>query len=354
MQDHSMASARDPLDDQHLASAPSDDSFGHYMSVKFADLVSQPSGDIETHNNSIDFAEDLLADAPSDLRVPADVWKNLSVLYDGRYQQTKDLDDLQTAITWAEQGAAVTPQSMDQLHCLNYLIGYLVTRYEQTGELEDLREAEKQGDQMNMTINNLPQSPNMLDMPNVQASMVRLKAVYETSPQASLDLLSATISDLLSQASDDIDYLNTAIIIAEEVLTEVPNDLRIPTDYCNNLSVLFEQRYQQTKKLDDLQSALTWAEQAAVATPRNNEQLVCVNNFITCLLSRYELIGELEDLRDAAKRVRVIRMGLDNIPVSPNIILSMRKTIERFETIYEASPLALLESISTTISDLAT
>jgi hypothetical protein len=47
-------------------------------------------------------------------------------------------------------------------------------------------------------------------------------------------------------------------------------------------------------------------------------------------------------------------MGLDNIPVSPNIILSMRKTIERFPIISEAPPLASLESISTPISDLAT
>lgn len=88
------------------------------------------------------------------------------------------------------------PASVDQLHTLNNLIGYLVTRYEQTGELEDLREAEKQGDQMNMTINSLAQSPNMLDMPNVQVNMVQLKAVYETTCQSSLDLLSATISDL--------------------------------------------------------------------------------------------------------------------------------------------------------------
>jgi hypothetical protein len=89
-----MASTGDPLEDQHLVSAPSDDSFSRDMSAKFADLFSQPRGDIETHNNSNDFAEDHFVEAPSDQRVPADVWKNLSILYEGRYQKTKDLDDL--------------------------------------------------------------------------------------------------------------------------------------------------------------------------------------------------------------------------------------------------------------------
>jgi len=70
------------------------------MSATIASLVSQ-SGDIDFLNDLFHTAEALLEEAPVDICIPARCWENLCALFERRYQQTKDPDDLQAAITWA-------------------------------------------------------------------------------------------------------------------------------------------------------------------------------------------------------------------------------------------------------------
>jgi hypothetical protein len=136
-----MASPEATQDDQRLSPAETGGSFGHRMLATIATLVSQPSGNISSLNNTIHITEAFLADAPVDFCIPAEVCGKMGVLYERKYRQSKDLDDLQVAITWAKQGAAVVSQYMDQAVCLSNLARYLASRYKHTGKLEDLREA---------------------------------------------------------------------------------------------------------------------------------------------------------------------------------------------------------------------
>jgi len=62
--------------------------------------------------------------------------------------------------------------------------------------------------------------------------------------------MSATLADLISQPTGDISSLNNAINTAEELLADAPADICIPFSCWENLGVLFERRYQQTKHLE--------------------------------------------------------------------------------------------------------
>jgi hypothetical protein len=71
-------------------------------------LIADPCSavDSESISKTIDHALEIFADAPADVSITAGVYKNLGVLFERRYQQQKDFDDLQKAISWAKQGAA--------------------------------------------------------------------------------------------------------------------------------------------------------------------------------------------------------------------------------------------------------
>jgi hypothetical protein len=279
--------------DQRLDSAESVEIF-----ASLTDIVSQNSDDIESLNIAIHIAEDVLAEAPSDLCIPASVFKNLTVRYHRRYQQTQDLDDLQAAITWAEQGAAETPREIDQVVCLSNLISGLVSRYEQTGELEDLHEATVRVDEI-PDDHDLPLYPNSTpDIVNIFNTIERLDMVYNASPLASLDSISDTISDLASADSDDPDYLDNAILLAENVLATAPEGHAIQAVCFDYLDKMLTKRYYRFGNLDDLQKAITFLELAVAATPPNDlDRAGAIINLSTRLSERFHRTGDLDELQ---------------------------------------------------------
>jgi hypothetical protein len=330
--------------------AVSDDMYGNRMAATLADLLSQPISDIASLNNSIHTAEELLANAPADICIPSGFWENFAVLFERRYQQTKDLDDLQAAITWAELAAATIPQDdVSREHCLSKVDAYLVLRNDNRGNpevphrvKERMDDATPDAPQDMLTVNSERSLDSLDDMTGPRE---RINLTVESS---SLGSISATLADLVSQPSIDVICLNNTIQLAQEVFADAPDDICLPAGIYKSLSILFERQYQQTKELDDLQSAITWAEQGAAAIPRDMDKLQCLNNLVACLISRYEQTGEVEDLCKAGNQLREINMTLDNLVRTPSNIVGIRsvlETIQQLNIVLESSPLALLDSI---------
>jgi hypothetical protein len=136
-----MASPRESIGGRHPTPAEPDDSS---MCTILGNLVAQPCSTFESLSDAIDIALRLFAEAPAELSIPASVYRNLGVLFERRYRWQKDFDDLQTATTWAEQGADTKPLGdVDRIRCLSNLTSYLMARYDTTGCPEDLDEAKK-------------------------------------------------------------------------------------------------------------------------------------------------------------------------------------------------------------------
>jgi len=325
------------------------------MSATLADLVSQPHDDIDSINNSIQSAEAQLAAAPADICIPASCLENFGVLFERRYEQTKEPNDLQAAITWAELCAAAIPQdNLVQENCYSKVVGYLDSNHKQRVNSEV---SPKPREQSNSVI---PETPNKFLAVNVKRSLdcldstsgstKRVKAGTETT---SLTSISATLPDLVSQLNSDIDSLNNAIRAAEAVLADTPDDTCIPADCYKNLGVLLERRYQQTNDLDDLQGAITWAKTGVAAIPPGVSRVLCLSNLITYLLSRYQQTGELDDLCEARKRQQEVT--LENLPLSSNNILNILnpEASKCLNDAYDKSPLASLDSSSIPPSEVA-
>ncbi|KAF8534365.1 CHAT domain-containing protein [Trichophaea hybrida] len=264
---------------ERIKSAVESSSLGS-ISATLADLVSQPSIDVICLNNTIQVAQEVFADAPDDICLPAGIFKNLSILFERRYQQTKELDDLQSSITWAEQGAAAIPRNIDKLHCLNNLVASLISRYEQTGECND--------------------NPNYLNHAIILAENILATAPPGHAIQADsfnrVGVMLATRYDRIGNLED----LQKAITFLELAVAATPLDHPNRAGRLNNLGNMLRSRFERTGDFDDLQQAILQGEEAVAATPLDHPNRAGrLNNLGNMLRSRFERAGDFDDLQQA-------------------------------------------------------
>lgn len=70
--------------------------------------------------------------------------------------------------------------------------------------------------------------------------------------------------------------------------------------YLNNLSAFLSSRYDRIGNLDDLEAAIGHAHDAVAATPRGHpDRAARLNNLSNRLSSRYDLTSSLDDLEAA-------------------------------------------------------
>ncbi|KAF8248569.1 hypothetical protein K440DRAFT_468026, partial [Wilcoxina mikolae CBS 423.85] len=288
----------------------------------------QTNGDLDYLNNAVHVAEEILAEAPSDHCITADDCKNLSDLFEGRYQQKKDLDDLQAAITWAEQGPTTNHKNIDEMGCSRNLMACLLSRYQRTGELEDLREALKRMTEIQLTQENLQLSPgnshtipascfNNLDkmlyrryfrmrkLDDIQKAITFMELSVAATPVDHPDraLCLATLAMRLNtrfEQRGNLDDLQQAILHAEEAVITFPINHSSRAAVIDNLSNMLYRLYERTGILDDLQQAILRAEEAVAATPLDHRNgALYLSDLSVKLCRRSEVTGDQDDLRRA-------------------------------------------------------
>jgi len=208
----------DTVGDKHRGSAASDDTICSLLSATLANLVLQPNSDIDSINNSIQSAEALLTAASADICIPARCLENFGVLFERRYAQTKDPDDLQAAITWAELGAAAIPQdSLVRENCHNNVDSYLDSSHEQGVNSQISCKA---SGQINSAITEAPNEFLAVNfkrcIDGLDSTSGNTKRVKVGAEKTSLTSISAMLADLVSQLSSDTDSLNNAIILLKQ------------------------------------------------------------------------------------------------------------------------------------------
>ncbi|KAF8542386.1 CHAT domain-containing protein [Trichophaea hybrida] len=173
-------------------------------------------------------------------------------------------------------------------------------------------------------------------------------------------LMLATLADLVSQSSGDIESLNNAIHTAETLLADAPADIFIPSGCWENLAILFAKRYQMTKDPDDLQTVTTWTElSAAAVTQEGLDRDRCGSKVAAYRVSSDEQTGNTQDPHDAGVQVN------DAMPETPQDVLTV-DWIQSLNSVRGTSGAGIgvqasaeisddsLDSISAIISDLAT
>ncbi|KAF8417974.1 CHAT domain-containing protein [Tirmania nivea] len=202
---------------------------------------------------------------------------NLENYLSSRYEQTGNPQELQAAITQpGEVVEATTEDHPDQEEWLNNLGNDLYGRYERTGNLQDL-----------------------------DAAIVQLGASVEAAPKdhpdraGLLDNLGNYLSSRYEQTGS-LQDLQDAIVWSEAAVEETPEDHPNRARRLINLGYHMASRYDRTGYIQDLEAAIVQSEAALGATPENHpDRSGQLNNLGNHLSRRYERTGNLQDLEAA-------------------------------------------------------
>ncbi|KAJ5662986.1 hypothetical protein N7507_003717 [Penicillium longicatenatum] len=241
---------------------------------------------------------------------------NLGTYLESRYERTGQIEDLEEAIRVSRQALQATPDDHCELaEWSNNLGNYLRHRYKQTGQIEDLEEA-------------------------IRLSRQAAQATPEDHPDLAIYLDSlGTSLESRYERTGQIEDLEEAIRVTRQAVQATPEDNPDLAISLNNLGNHLGRRYERTgqmenleeairasrQAIEDLEEAIRLSRQAAQATPEDHPDLaIYLNNLGNRLESRYERTGQIEDLEEAIRASRqavqatpddhtVLNMYLDNL-----------------------------------------
>ncbi|PTB38641.1 hypothetical protein M441DRAFT_145867 [Trichoderma asperellum CBS 433.97] len=189
-----------------------------------------------------------------------------------RFKRTGNIEDLNRGIRSAEQALAATPEG-DPRHAarLKNLAINLEIRFNRTGNLQDLEDAIQNTDKA------------MQAMPNDHPDL-------EKRFQAFTEIFRGRF-----KRSGRMEDFEIAIRLTEEALHATAR----ASDHLNTLSNIWDDRFQQTKELKDLDEAIRKGREAVQTSPKTDPQhLRWQHNLSLLLHKRYQQLGRVEDLED--------------------------------------------------------
>ncbi|KAF8421523.1 hypothetical protein L210DRAFT_3654453 [Boletus edulis BED1] len=267
-----------------------------------------------------------------------------------RFERYGDLADLQRAITLLQKLVRSVSVSDDR-YCagLGNLGVALLQRFNRLGELSDLEDAMSiHRDAVVLTPHGHPDKPTHLN--NLGDSFrARFKRLGE-----------------LSDLEDAISTHRDAVVITPHGHSDKPRPIsRMPfrhrdavvltpdghpdkPRHLNNLGLSFITRFERLGELNDLEDAISTLRDAVVTTPHGHpHKLTCLNNLGSSFTARFERLGELSDLEDAISTQRdAVVLTPHGHPLKPSGLNNLGLSfITRFERLGELSDLE--DSIST-------
>jgi len=105
------------------------------------------------------------------------------------------------------------------------------------------------------------------------------------------------------QRTEDLDDLERAIVLAEEVATAFPLHHPMQAGTMSNLCIKLIDKFERTGNLDDLQRAIFWAEESVTAALMDHpDRAFCLTNLSTILKRKLKHTGDLDDFQRAILR----------------------------------------------------
>ncbi|EGX43949.1 hypothetical protein AOL_s00210g265 [Orbilia oligospora ATCC 24927] len=231
--------------------------------------------------------------------------QNLAVFIHSRYERTRDLDDLQRSITLAGEAVEsfnryyehsnANANAIDinvenqRVSCLGNLAGYLHTRYELTGNLDDLELAIETTKKARATVSS--ESPSYSKCQNNLVNYLRERYLR----------------------AGNFDDLQMAIHIGEELIRRDNNPAR--TASLIGLIVTFGDRFGKTGNIDDLDKAIKLSEEAIATTLDQSEKAMILHNSVGYFANKFEYTANIEYLDMAVQKAEeAVALKADNHP----------------------------------------
>ncbi|KAL4891097.1 CHAT domain-containing protein [Aspergillus ambiguus] len=251
------------------------------------------------------------------------LWDELAVLLSLRCDLNDDIGLLDRAIELAEKvlDSISDDDDPDLAQYLSHMAGFLASRFERTGSLDDLDQSILLGRQaVDVTSNDDPHRADLLlDLSeylhnryirlgsledNRQAveiiqTAMQCQTEYASPRPSQLCTLSHRFRDRYESTKEKAD-IDQSIQLAQDALNRVPLD-HPQRAYClHSLSSALEKRFLVLGTLSDLEKSIEYSEKALGFTPLDRpdriDYLYALSIQLTC---RYELLGGLIDLEEA-------------------------------------------------------
>ncbi|KAF3114340.1 hypothetical protein TWF706_008273 [Orbilia oligospora] len=255
-----------------------------------------------------------------------------------RFKETGDTNELQITLTMLPNGHPIRPYILKELASSSRI------KFDKAGSMEDLNMCIETAEEAmaimphddiqgktdisvtlaNMLWNRFERSPTE-DMADLETAIKILEETSIISRHNSLDrpaVMSSLASALYlkSEWTNNIEYLQMAIALGEEVLMAKSSDGPLRGHQKHNLATYVHGRYQRTGDLDDLQRSITLAGEAVESFNRyyehsgsnanaididvENQHVSCLGGLASGLYTRFELTGNLDDLELAIETTR--------------------------------------------------
>ncbi|KAJ7766712.1 CHAT domain-containing protein [Mycena metata] len=199
-----------------------------------------------------------------------------------RYQNTRDLNDLNAAIDKLQEAVDLRPEDHPgRAEQLQDLATCFTDRFRQLGDLKDL-EAALQRDQ----------------------EAVDLTPADHPDKAERLQSLAVSFSDRF-QRLGDLKDLEAALEKKQEAMDLTPADHPRTTGRLQSLAVSLRDRFLRLGNLKDLDAAIQKLQNAVDLTPVDQpDKTGQLQNLATSLIDRFRHLGHLEDLETALQRAR--------------------------------------------------
>ncbi|KAH0605424.1 uncharacterized protein H6S33_004646 [Morchella sextelata] len=213
-------------------------------------------------------------------------FQELSKTLDDQYDTTHDLTDLHESLAALQSAlSALPPDDTDDARRADLVGGLykgLNRCYKHTGAIEYLDGATQYAKEAIELTQDTPTQVQHLANTAVFMSMKHVR------------------TGLLADIEEAITYCEIALAVMSELEGEPDVEERAST--CSKACVFFERKYKQTADIEDLQMAVHYGREAVEYSGRASalHRSGRVNNLAKHLWARYQLLGDIDDLRKAA------------------------------------------------------
>ncbi|KAF3140275.1 hypothetical protein TWF703_003148 [Orbilia oligospora] len=285
------------------------------------------TNNLEYLQMAIALGEEVLMAKPSDGLFGGPEKQNLAIYVHTRYERTRDLDDLQRCITLAGEAVESFNRYYEQsnanaididienqhVDCLGNLADYLYTRFELTGNLDDLE----------------------LAMETIKKAIAMISSESPSYSGLQNNLAGYLITRF--GRTGNFDDLQMAIQMGEELIRRDNNPAR--TMSLILLISAFKNRFKQTGNPDDLDKAIKLSEEAIAITLDQSQKVMILNNMSSNLIDKFKYTANIEDLDMAVQKAEeAAALTADNNPEKEYTLAALATAlISRFNKTHNSS-----------------
>ena len=303
----------------------------NYLAIYHSKRFSKTENLADT-NYAIQYGKEAIEVTPKDdVLNQAKRFSALSLYYSDRFQHVNDTDDLQLAVILSRKAVNHFPSDhLERPTVIHNLTSCLRARYSRLGDMEDLEEAIRKGQeavdltpatevddlqrfQCNLSLDFHARFNRAGAAEDLEHAIRLLRKAMEAAPKdfVLLNNLLLFLSNRWERYHERTD-IEEAIQVGQEVWHNVPLDSAKRRIIMGNLAMAFRHRYECLKSIDDLEEAIRICCKMLDSSFQKLDPTHALHVLSSCLHLRYQKIGLKENLELA---VITRSKALDLMPI---------------------------------------